>query len=73
MKIMIKIMPANIREARDMGLISGSGGGNSNPFQYSFQENPMSKGAWRATVHGVAKSQAQLSTHSQIIRHEKYP
>ena len=70
---MIKIMPANIREARDMGLISGSGGGNSNPLQYSFLENPMGKGAWRATVHRVAKSQVQLSTHSQIIRHEKYP
>ena len=32
------------------------GGGNSNPFQYSYLENPMDRGAWRAIVHGVAKS-----------------
>ena len=37
------------------------GGGNGNPLQYSCQDNPMDKGAWRATVHGVAKSQTQLS------------
>ena len=48
------------------------GGGNCNPLQYSCQENPMDRGAWRATVHGVAKSQTglkQLSTaqHTGII------
>ena len=32
------------------------GGGNGNPFQYSCLENPMDRGAWWATVHGVAKS-----------------
>ena len=41
----------------DQGLIPGSGrspgGGNSNPLQYSCLENPMDRGAWRATVHGV--------------------
>ena len=31
--------------------------GNSNPLQYSCLENPMDRGAWQATVHGVAKSQ----------------
>ena len=31
--------------------------GNGNPFQYSCLENSMDRGAWRATVHGVAKSQ----------------
>ena len=35
--------------------------GNDNPLQYSCLENPMDKGAWRATVSGVAKSQTQLS------------
>ena len=33
------------------------GEGNTNPLQYSCLENPMDRGAWRATVHGVAKSQ----------------
>ena len=31
------------------------GKGNGNPLQYSFLENPMDRGAWRAAVHGVAK------------------
>ena len=45
----------------DMGLIPGSGrspgGGLGKPLQYSCLENPMDRGAWWATVHGVAKSQ----------------
>ena len=36
------------------------GEGNGNPLQYSCLENPMDRGAWRATVLGVAKSQTQL-------------
>ena len=32
------------------------GEGNDNPLQYSHLENPMDRGAWQATVHGVAKS-----------------
>ena len=51
--------------AGDPGLISLLGksikGGNGNPLQYSCLENSMSRGAWQATVHGVAKSQTQLS------------
>ena len=47
--------------AGDLGLISGlrrsPGGGNGNPLQYSCLENPMGRGARRATVHGVPKSQ----------------
>ena len=34
-----------------------------NPLQRSCLENSMDRGAWRATVHGVAKNQTQLSTH----------
>ena len=53
----VKNVPAN---AGDAGLIPGSGrspgGGNGNPLQYSCLENPMDRGAWGATVHGVAKS-----------------
>ena len=49
----------------DLGLIPGSGispgEGKGNPFQYSCLENSMDGGAWWATVHGVAKSQTQLS------------
>ena len=51
--------------AGDQGSIPGSrrspGEGNGNPLQYSCLENPMCGGAWQATVHGVAKSQTQLS------------
>ena len=51
--------------AGDLGSIPGSGRspgeGNGNPLQYSCLENPMDGGAWRATVHGVAKSRTQLS------------
>ena len=45
--------------AGDLGLIPGSGRssgeGNGNPLQYSCLENPTDKGAWRATVHGIAR------------------
>ena len=37
------------------------GAGNGNPFQYSCLENSMDKGAWQATVHGVAKRLTRLS------------
>ena len=37
------------------------GEGNGTPLQYSCLENPMDRGAWWATVHGVAKSQTRLS------------
>ena len=44
----------------DLGLIPGSGrspgGGNGNPLQYPYLENPTDRGAWQATVHGVTKS-----------------
>ena len=38
-----------------------NGEGNGTPLRYSCLENPMDRGAWKATVHGVAKSQTQLS------------
>jgi len=56
----VKNLPANAGDIRDAGLIPGSGrsprGGNGNPLQYSCLENPMDRGACRATVLGVAKS-----------------
>ena len=36
------------------------GGGHGNPLQYSCLENPMDRGAWWATVHGVAKIRTRL-------------
>ena len=38
------------------GLERSPGGGNGYPFQYSCLKNPMDRGAWQATIHGVAKS-----------------
>ena len=61
----VKNPPANAGDTGDKGLIPGSGKSpgeeNGNALQYSRLENPMDGGAWWATVHGVAKSQTQLS------------
>ena len=58
-------MVKNLLSNADVGSIPGSGrspgGGHGNPLQYSCLENPMDRGAWQATVHGVAKSQTRLS------------
>ena len=55
----VKNLPAEARDVRGSGLIPGSGrspgGGNGNPLQYSCLGNPMDRGGWRGTVHGVAK------------------
>ena len=54
-------------DIRDAGSIPQTGrypgGGHGNPLQYSCWENPMDRGDWRATVHGVTKSQT-LSMHA---------
>ena len=64
---MVKNLPANAGDIIYMGPIPGSrrspGGGHGIPLQYSCLENPMDREAWWATVHGVAKSQTQLSMH----------
>ena len=61
----IKNPPANAGVIRDTGSIPGlgrsPGGGHGNPLQDSCLENPMDRGAWWATVHGVMKSRIQLS------------
>ena len=46
------------------GLGRSAGVGNGNPPQYSCLGNSMDRGAWRATVHGVTKSQTRLSMHA---------
>ena len=60
----VKNPPANAGDAGNVGLMPGSGrspgGGNGNPLQYSWLENPMDRGAWLAVAHGVAKNWARL-------------
>ena len=61
LSLVAKNLPGNAGDIKDMGLIPGLGrspeGGHGNPLHYSCLENPMDKGFWQATVHGVAKSQ----------------
>ena len=65
---MVKNPLASAGDARDASLIHGlgrsPGGGNDNPLQYSCQENPKDRGAWRTIVDGVTKSWTQLSSHT---------
>ena len=60
MALAVKNPPAKAEDTRDTGSIPGlgrsPGGGHGSPLQYSCLEKPMDRGAWRATVHGVAKS-----------------
>ena len=66
---MVENPPANAGDATDVGPITGlassPGGGHGNPLQYSCLRNPMDRGTWQATDHGVAKSRIRLSTHTQ--------
>ena len=61
----VKNPPANAGDVKDVSLIPGlgrlPGGGHGNPLQYSCLENPIDRGAWRATVYEVTKSWTQLS------------
>ena len=62
-------LPADAEDARDVSLISGwgrsPGEANGNPLPYSWLENPMDRGAWRATVHRVANQ-----NHRDITSHQ---
>ena len=68
MALVVKNLLANVGDIRDAGLIPGwgksPGGGRGNLLKYSCLENPMGRGAWWATVHGViygvTKSRAGL-------------
>ena len=66
---MVKSLAASAGDVRDVGSIPGLGrslgGGNGNPLQYSCLENPMDRGAWWATIHGVSESDTAewLSIH----------
>ena len=58
---MVKNLPANAGDVKNVGSVPGSerspGEGNGNLLQYSCLENPMDRGGWQATVHGISKSQ----------------
>ena len=64
MTLAVKNLPANTGDIRDAGSIPGSGrspgGGHGNPLQYSCLENPIDRGARRATVHRLVKSRTRL-------------
>ena len=59
--LVVKNLPSNAGDIGDAGSIPGLGRypgvGNGNPLQYPCLENPMDRGSWWATVHGVTKSQ----------------
>ena len=60
MSLVVKYLPAIVGDVLDVGSIPGWGrsprGWHDNPLQQSCLENPMDRGAWQATVHGVAES-----------------
>ena len=64
MVLVVKNLPATVGDIRDErsvpGLGRSPGGGHSNPLQYSCLENPMDRGAWWSTVHGVTQSWTRL-------------
>ena len=72
--LVVKNRPANAGDIKDVGSIPASGrfpgGGHGNPLQYSCMENLINRGAWRTTVHRVAKSWTrlnQLSAHMHLF------
>ena len=73
--LVVKNLPASAGDIRDAGLFPGSSrcprGGDGNPLQYSYLENPMDRGAWWATVSRVARSWTWLKrfgTHTHTHR-----
>ena len=69
---MVKNLPANSGDIKDMSSIPGLGqslgGGHGNPVQYSCLELPMDRGAWQATAHRVAQSWIQLKRISMHVQ-----
>ena len=77
---MVKNLPDNTRDTGAVGSVPGlgrsPGGGHGNPLQYSCLVNPMDRGAWQATVHGVVRSWTQLkrlSMHTCSKANQKNP
>ena len=76
MALVVKNLPTNAGDARDVGstheLGRSPGVGNGTPLQYSCLGNPMDRGSWRAAVHGVAESQTWLSTHAGMLQNTRF-
>ena len=72
----VKNLPANAEATGDavsiLELGRSPGGGYGNPLQYSCLDNPMDRGGWWATVHGITNSQTQLSMHVQMESYTIY-
>ena len=75
--LVVKYLPANAGDVRDMGSFPGSrrspGGGHSNPLQYFCLENPMDRAAWQATVHEVGHKESDMTeatwhAHIHVMR-----
>ena len=79
--LVVKNPPANAEDVRDLGGFDPwvekiPGVGHGNPLQYSCLENPMDRGAWRATVHRVTNSRTRLkrlNTHAWRNRTSTVP
>ena len=67
MVLVVKNLPARAGDIRDMDSGRSPGGGHGNQLQYSCLENPMDRGAWWATVHGITKSWTWLKWLSMHI------
>ena len=61
MVFVIEVLGEDRQVNRQLQSVQYLGEGNGNPLQYSCLENPMNRGAWQATVHGVADSWTLLS------------
>ena len=74
MELVVRNLLTSAGNERDVGSIPGlrrsPGGGNGNALQYSCLENPIDRGAWQATVHGVQESQMQLKRLSTQHAHK---
>ena len=70
---MLKNLPASAEDIRDADSIHGlgrsPGGGHGNPLQYSCLDNPMDRGAWSVTLHGVAEL---VTTEVTELRHANF-
>ena len=70
---MVKNLPAmEETQVWPLGWEDPPGEGNGYPLQYSCLENPLDRGAWWATVHGVAKSWTRLSMQAQVLWDQKF-
>ena len=69
MALVVKSLPANAGDPRGTvsipGLGRSPGGGNGNALQYSCLGNPMDRGTWQATVHGVTKD-LDMTDHTHV-------